>query len=218
MAVLRFMSGNLPIKLIVGLGNPGPQYSDTRHNAGVWFIEQLARQLGITLQPENRFLGEVAKTKIKGNDLFLLFPTTYMNRSGQSVGALAKFFKVQPAEVLVAHDELDLLPGQLKIKRGGGHAGHNGLRDIQAHLGTNDYWRARIGIGHPRSLGMNQSVSDFVLHRPMADQQKMIDGSLDILLKHVGSLLDGNFSQASTKIHTEVDQAYKQAQPPKGVA
>lgn len=210
------MSGNLPIKLIVGLGNPGPQYADTRHNAGVWFIDKLARQLGMGFQSENRFLGELAKTKIKGNDLFLLFPTTYMNRSGQSVGALAKFFKIQPAEIMVAHDELDLLPGQLKIKRGGGHAGHNGLRDIQAHLGTNDYWRARIGIGHPRSLGLNQGVSDFVLHRPMVDQQNQIDACLAVLLKHIGSLLEGNFSQASTRVHTEVDQAYKDAKAKQG--
>lgn len=201
-----------PIKLIVGLGNPGPQYSETRHNAGVWFIEKLAKRFDIRLQPENRFLGELAKTKIKGQDLFLLFPTTYMNRSGQSVGAISKFFKISPQEILVAHDELDLLPGQLKLKRGGGHAGHNGLRDIQAHLGTNDYWRARIGIGHPRTLGLTQSVSDFVLHRPPRDQETHIYDTISVLEKHLGLLLDGNFSQASTKIHTEIDQEFKAKQ------
>lgn len=206
------MAATSPIKLIVGLGNPGPQYFDTRHNAGVWFIESLAQQFNIRLQNENRFCGDLAKTKIKGQDLFLLFPTTYMNRSGQSVGAVAKFFKVLPHEILVAHDELDLLPGQLKLKRGGGHAGHNGLRDIQAHLGTNDYWRARIGIGHPRTLGLNQSVSDFVLHRPTQNQEKEIHNTLSILKKHLPLILDGNFSQATTKVHTEVEQTFKAKQ------
>lgn len=201
-----------PIKLIVGLGNPGPQYSDTRHNAGVWFIDQLARHHDIRLQSENRFLGELGKTKVKGQDLFILFPTTFMNRSGQSVGAVCKFFKILPQEILVAHDELDLLPGQLKLKKGGGHAGHNGLRDIQAHLGTNDYWRARIGIGHPRTLGLNQSVSDFVLHRPSNEQQSKIEFTIATLIKHAGLILDGNLSQASTKIHTEVDQEFKARQ------
>lgn len=200
-----------PIKLIVGLGNPGPQYEDTRHNAGVWFVNQLARQLGCSLRPESRFLGDLAKTKVNGEDLFLLFPTTYMNRSGQSVGALSKFFKLQPSDILVVHDELDLLPGQLKLKKGGGHAGHNGLRDIQAHLGTNDYWRARVGIGHPRSLGLNQGVADFVLHRPSQDHQKLIDEGLHILLKHMDLILDGNIAQATTKVHTEVEQALKRA-------
>ncbi|MDX1669970.1 MAG: aminoacyl-tRNA hydrolase [Limnobacter sp.] len=206
------MTTSNPIKLIVGLGNPGPQYVDTRHNAGVWFVEKIARQMGQSLRPENRFLGEMAKMKHKGEDLFFLFPTTFMNRSGQSVGAVAKFFKIQPQEILVAHDELDLLPGQLKIKRGGGHAGHNGLRDIQAHLGTNDYWRARIGIGHPRTLNLSQSVSDFVLHRAPAEQQADIDAAMDTLLTHSHFFLEGQFSQASTKIHTEIDLAFKKKQ------
>ncbi|MDX1668159.1 MAG: aminoacyl-tRNA hydrolase, partial [Limnobacter sp.] len=180
-----------------------------RHNAGVWFVEKIAQKMGQHLRPENRFLGEMARMKHKGEDLFFLFPSTYMNRSGQSVGAVAQFFKIQPQEILVAHDELDLLPGQLKIKRGGGHAGHNGLRDIQAHLGTNDYWRARIGIGHPRTMGLNQSVSDFVLHRATADQQSDIDASIATLLAHSHLFLEGQFSQASTRVHTEIDQAFK---------
>lgn len=197
------------IRLIVGLGNPGPQYEDTRHNAGVWFLNALARKLGTSLQTDKRFFGDLAKVKFLGEDVWLLFPTTYMNRSGQSVGALSKFFKIQPSEILVAHDELDMLPGQLKIKKGGGHAGHNGLRDIQAHMGTNDYWRARIGIGHPRTLNLQQGVADFVLHRPSTEQQQEIDFCVTILLKHMDLILNGQIAKATTQIHTEVDQAFK---------
>lgn len=197
------------IRLIVGLGNPGPQYEDTRHNAGVWFLNALARKLNTSLQTDKRFFGDLAKVKFQGEDVWLLFPTTYMNRSGQAVGALSKFFKIQPSEILVAHDELDMLPGQLKIKKGGGHAGHNGLRDIQAHIGTNDYWRARIGIGHPRTLNLQQGVADFVLHRPSTEQQQEIDFCVNILLKHMDLILNGQIAKATTQIHTEVDQAYK---------
>lgn len=197
------------IRLIVGLGNPGPQYEDTRHNAGVWFLNALARQLGTSLQTDKRFFGDLAKVKFQGEDVWLLFPTTYMNRSGQAVGALSKFFKIDPSEILVAHDELDMLPGQLKIKKGGGHAGHNGLRDIQAHIGTNEYWRARIGIGHPRTLNLQQGVADFVLHRPSTEQQQEIDFCVTILLKHMDLILKGQISKATTQIHTEVDQAFK---------
>jgi peptidyl-tRNA hydrolase, PTH1 family len=197
------------IRLIVGLGNPGPQYEDTRHNAGVWFLNALARKLNTSLQTDKRFFGDLAKIKFQGEDVWLLFPTTYMNRSGQAVGALSKFFKIQPSEILVAHDELDMLPGQLKIKKGGGHAGHNGLRDIQAHIGTNDYWRARIGIGHPRTLNLQQGVADFVLHRPSTEQQQEIDFCVNILLKHMDLILNGQIAKATTQIHTEVDQAYK---------
>lgn len=195
--------------MIVGLGNPGPQYEDTRHNAGVWFLNALARKLNTSLQTDKRFFGDLAKVKFQGEDVWLLFPTTYMNRSGQAVGALSKFFKIQPSEILVAHDELDMLPGQLKIKKGGGHAGHNGLRDIQAHIGTNDYWRARIGIGHPRTLNLQQGVADFVLHRPSTEQQQEIDFCVNILLKHMDLILNGQIAKATTQIHTEVDQAYK---------
>lgn len=197
------------IRLIVGLGNPGPQYEDTRHNAGVWFVNALARKLGTSLQTDKRFFGDLAKVKFQGEDVWLLFPTTYMNRSGQAVGALCKFFKIQPSEILVAHDELDMLPGQLKIKKGGGHAGHNGLRDIQAHMGTNDYWRARIGIGHPRTLNLQQGVADFVLHRPSTEQQQEIDFCVNVLLKHMDLVLNGQIAKATTQVHTEVDQAFK---------
>ncbi|HEY1057358.1 MAG TPA: aminoacyl-tRNA hydrolase [Limnobacter sp.] len=203
------MSSNTPIRLIVGLGNPGPQYETTRHNAGVWYLTDLARAHKVFLQADKRFFGDLARIKFQGEDVWLLFPTTFMNRSGQSVGALAKFFKIKPEEILVAHDELDLLPGQLKIKKGGGHAGHNGLKDMVAHLGSNEFWRARIGIGHPRSLNLQQGVADFVLHRPSNDQQIAIDKTIEILLKHTDLILQGNVAQATTRIHTEVDAAYQ---------
>lgn len=199
------MSNSPPIRLIVGLGNPGPEYADTRHNAGLWFLQRLARQWGGTLSPDKRFFGELARIKYKGNDICLLFPATYMNRSGQAVGALAGFYKITPAEILVAHDELDLQPGQLKLKQGGGHAGHNGLRDIASHLGTPTFWRARIGIGHPRSLGLTQSVSDFVLHRPSAEHQSLIDTSTGLLLDHMDWVTQGNLSVATTQVHTAVE-------------
>lgn len=189
--------------MIVGLGNPGPQYADTRHNAGTWYLQALAQQHQVFLQNDKRFYGDLARIKVAGEDVWLLFPTTFMNRSGQSVGALAKFFKINAEEILVAHDELDLLPGQLRIKKGGGNAGHNGLKDMQAHLGSNNFWRARIGIGHPRTLNLQQGVADFVLHRPNNEQLHAINKSIDVLLKHSGLLLNGQQALATTNIHTE---------------
>ena len=135
------------IKLLVGLGNPGPEYEDTRHNAGFWWLDDIARDLKLTFAPDKNFLALVARGQHQGQPLWLLKPQTFMNRSGQSVGALARFFKIAPDEILVAHDELDLPPGQARLKLGGSHAGHNGLRDIHAHLGSDAYWRLRIGIG-----------------------------------------------------------------------
>ncbi|MBU3653397.1 MAG: aminoacyl-tRNA hydrolase, partial [Limnohabitans sp.] len=137
------------IKLFVGLGNPGPQYEDTRHNAGFWWVDGLARQLGVSLQMDRSYHGLVARTQIGGENVWLLQPQTFMNVSGKSVAALARFFKIKPQEILVAHDELDVVPGEAKLKLGGSHAGHNGLRDIHAQLGTDQYWRLRLGIGHP---------------------------------------------------------------------
>ena len=137
------------IKLFVGLGNPGPEYADTRHNAGFWWIDQIARQLGATLAPERAFHGHAARASVQGQSVWLLKPQTFMNLSGKAVAALARFYKIAPQEILVAHDELDLPAGEAKLKQGGGHAGHNGLRDIHAQLGSSDYWRLRLGIGHP---------------------------------------------------------------------
>ncbi|HEX5487077.1 MAG TPA: aminoacyl-tRNA hydrolase, partial [Limnobacter sp.] len=159
---------------------------------------------------ESRFFGDLARVKVQGEDLWILMPTTYMNRSGQAVLAVASFFKILPDEILVAHDELDVLPGQLKIKKGGGNAGHNGLKDISAKLGTPEFWRARIGIGHPRSLGLNQGVADFVLHRPSADHQNQIADCIEILLKNTPLMLQGNIAMATTRVHTEVDKARKE--------
>lgn len=199
------MSSNTFIKLIVGLGNPGPEYAETRHNAGGWYLYALARKHNVFLQSDKRFFGDLARLKVVGEDVWLLFPTTFMNRSGQSVGALAKFFKIDAKEILVVHDELDLLPGQLRIKKGGGHAGHNGLKDIHAHLGSNEFWRARIGIGHPRSLNLQQGVADFVLHRPCKQHQELIDQSIDVLLSNTDLILQGNVAQATTRIHTQCE-------------
>ena len=137
------------IKLVVGLGNPGPEYEATRHNAGFWWVEALARELKVQLVPERSYWGLAARATVQGQPVWLLEPQTFMNLSGKSAAALSRFFKIAPEEILVVHDELDLQPGQAKLKRGGGHAGHNGLRDIHAQLGSGDYWRLRIGIGHP---------------------------------------------------------------------
>ena len=176
------------IKLIVGLGNPGAQYANTRHNAGEWLIEQLCRQYNLTLTPENKFFGKTARTVVAGSEVRFLVPTTFMNLSGKSVGALANFYRIQPEQILVAHDELDLPPGTAKIKLGGGHGGHNGLKDIIANLGNNkNFYRLRLGIGHP---GDKNLVSGYVLNKPPQNELKIIEQaveeaaiSIDILLK-----------------------------------
>ena len=155
------------IKLFVGLGNPGPEYEDTRHNAGFWWIDGLARELKVQLQPERSYWGMLARANVQGQPVWLLQPQTFMNLSGKSVGALARFFKIKPEEVLVVHDELDFEPGQIKLKKGGSHGGHNGLRDIHAQLGSPEYWRLRVGIGHP---GQKSDVSSWVLKKPPQDQ------------------------------------------------
>ena len=151
------------MRLIVGLGNPGAEYAETRHNAGFWLCERLARELGTSFARESRFHGAVAKARVAGADVWLLMPQTFMNRSGQAVRALTQFYRIEPTEMLVLHDELDLPPGQMRLKFGGGLGGHNGLKDITAHLGTQDYWRLRIGIGHP---GDRNEVVDYVLKPP----------------------------------------------------
>ena len=161
-------------KLVVGLGNPGAEYAETRHNAGFWFCERLARELGVSWSKEARFHGFAANARTDG--VWLLMPQTFMNRSGQSVAALARFYRIAPAEILVVHDELDIPPGQLRVKFGGGLGGHNGLKDITAHLGTQDFWRLRIGIGHP---GDRNEVANFVLKPPRREESDLIDESID---------------------------------------
>lgn len=193
----------MPIRLIVGLGNPGPEYELTRHNAGFWLVDNLANSLpGCRLQRETRFNALVAKSVIKGQEVWLLEPQTYMNRSGQSVGGLARFFKINPDEVLVVHDELDLAPGVVKMKKGGSSGGHNGLKDITAALGTQDYWRLRIGIGHPRTMGLQQQVADFVLHRPRKEEQVLIEEAIEKSLRVLPLAVEGKFDIATMQLHT----------------
>ena len=187
------------IKLFVGLGNPGAQYEATRHNAGFWWLNALARELKTKLVMDKTYHGLVARTSVHGQTVWLLEPQTFMNLSGQSVAALARFFKIEPHEILVAHDELDLAPGAAKLKLGGSHAGHNGLRDIHAQLGTDDYWRLRLGIGHP---GVKSEVIDWVLKRPSLDEHIAIDQSIDRALKALPYLLAGDMDKATLLIHT----------------
>ncbi len=187
------------IKLFVGLGNPGPEYEATRHNAGFWWIDALARELKLTLVPERAYHGLMARTSIAGHSVWLLQPQTFMNLSGKSVAALARFFKIQPEEILVVHDELDLSPGQAKLKRGGSHAGHNGLRDIHAQLGSRDYWRLRIGIGHP---GVKGEVIHWVLKKPAPDQRQLIEDSIAHSLKAYPTMLAGDMDKATLLVHT----------------
>lgn len=189
----------MPIRLIVGLGNPGPEYEQTRHNAGFWLVDNLAGNL---LRREARFNALAGKAMIAGQEVWLLEPQTYMNRSGQSVGALARFYKIAPDEILVVHDELDLPPGAAKIKKGGSSGGHNGLKDITAALGTQDYWRLRIGIGHPRSMNLQQQVVDFVLHRPRKEEQELINSALEKSLDVIPMLCEGKIDAAMMKLHS----------------
>lgn len=190
-----------PLKLIVGLGNPGRDYEDTRHNAGFWFVDRLAREFGVSLRLDKAYQALTAKIVVQGQTVWLMQPQTYMNRSGVSVAGLATFYKIAPAEILVAHDELDFLPGVIKLKYGGSHAGHNGLKDIAAQLGSLDFWRLRVGIGHPRSLNLQQEVVDFVLHRASREQQALIDQALDKALLVQDKLLRGEFEQAMMSLH-----------------
>lgn len=193
----------MSIRLIAGLGNPGPEYEQTRHNAGFWLVDNLAgRHARGALPRESRFQALAAKAVIAGREVWLLEPQTFMNRSGQSVGALARFYKIAPDEVLVVHDELDLPPGAAKIKKGGSSGGHNGLKDITAALGTQDYWRLRIGIGHPRVLGLQQAVVDYVLHRPRKEEQASIDEAIEKSLEVVPLLCEGKFEAAMMQLHS----------------
>ena len=197
------------IKLFVGLGNPGTKYDDTRHNAGFWLIDQMARQLGANLQNDKSFHGLMARVTIDGQHRWLLQPQTFMNLSGKSVLALAGFFKIQPEEILVIHDELDIVPGQAKLKLGGSHAGHNGLRDIHAQLGTANYWRLRLGVGHP---GVKSEVINWVLAKPSLDHRIAIDQTIDRSLKALPELFKGDMTKAMMLIHTAEP---KVAKPPK---
>ncbi len=188
------------IKLIAGLGNPGSEYRGTRHNAGADFVEELARRNGVTLQPESRFHGLTGRLTLSGHDLRLLIPTTFMNRSGKSVAAMAGFFKIPPAGILIAYDELDIPAGSARFKQGGGLGGHNGLRDIQPALGNSaDFHRLRIGIGHP---GHASRVTGYVLGAPSRDDRERIDACIDEAIAALPLLLDGDSTKAMTRLHS----------------
>ena len=189
------------IQLIVGLGNPGPEYEQSRHNAGALFVERLARHQGVSLSADRKYFGLVGKFSHQGRDVRLLIPTTYMNRSGQSVAALANFFRIPPEAILVAHDELDMPPGTAKLKVGGGHGGHNGLRDIIAQLGNqNSFHRLRLGIGHP---GDKNLVSGFVLGRAPRSEQEKLEASIDFALDVLPEMLAGDWTKAMHKLHSQ---------------
>jgi len=190
----------MSIRLLAGLGNPGAQYEGTRHNAGFWWLDAVAQKLRATLVPERGYFGVVARINRAEGPLWLLEPMTFMNLSGKSVAALARFFKIAPDEILVAHDELDLQPGQMKLKLGGGHAGHNGLKDIHAHLGTAEFWRLRLGIGHP---GVRAEVTDYVLRKPAPEQREAIEKCIEQSLGALDLILDGNMERAMMKIHAK---------------
>ncbi|MBX9633090.1 MAG: aminoacyl-tRNA hydrolase [Burkholderiales bacterium] len=187
------------MRLVVGLGNPGREYEATRHNAGFWLVERVAELQRVSLRMEPRFHGLVARISANGEECWLLEPTTYMNESGRSVAALARFYKIAPEEMLVVHDELDLPPGGVKLKKGGGAAGHNGLKDIIAHLGG-DFWRLRLGIGHP---GDRDAVINYVLEKPRREERDLIDGALTRSLDVWPLLLEGKTEAAMLKLHTD---------------
>ena len=194
------------IRMIVGLGNVGAEFARTRHNAGFWFVDRLARRHGATFRHEKKFSGEMARASIGGQDVWLVKPGTFMNLSGQCVVAAALFYRVLPDQILVAHDELDLLPGDVRLKLGGGVAGHNGLKDIRARLSSAEFWRLRIGIGHPRSLNLRQDVADFVLHPPRREELAAVE-ALDRADAVIDLAVSGQFANAMTRLHTSAAPA-----------
>lgn len=197
----------LPIRLIVGLGNPGKEYADTRHNAGFWFVDEVARKANVALRSESRFHGLVARAELSKHDVWLIEPQTFMNVCGQAVGALASYYKIAPEEMLVVHDELDLSPGTARLKKGGGAGGHNGLKDIIARLGQ-EFWRLRVGIGHP---GNRDDVADFVLHRPGQAEEALIRESIEKSLKIVSLVVKGDLETAMHRLHTKDKKPVKES-------
>jgi PTH1 family peptidyl-tRNA hydrolase len=187
------------IRLIVGLGNPGREYESTRHNAGFWWVDELARSQNLNFRNEAKFHGLTVRGQLHGHEVFLLKPQTFMNVSGRAVGALAQFYKIAPAEILVVHDELDLPPGSAKLKLGGGHGGHNGLKDIIAQLGSKEFWRLRIGIGHP---GERAEVVNYVLNDPRHEERELIDEAMQ-KAQHIAHLvIEGKIEAAMLKLHS----------------
>ena len=187
------------IRLIVGLGNPGREYETTRHNAGFWWVDELARLQKLSFKNETKFHGLAARGQLQGHEMLLLKPQTFMNVSGRSVGALAQFYKIAPSEILVVHDDLDLPPGVARLKLGGGHGGHNGLKDIIAHLGTRDFWRLRLGIGHP---GDRAEVVNFVLNDPRKEERALIEQAVQRALEISDLIITGKQEAAMLKLHS----------------
>jgi PTH1 family peptidyl-tRNA hydrolase len=187
------------LRLVVGLGNPGPEYAQTRHNAGFWLADELARQHGGRFRPESKFHGETCRIALAGQDLWLLKPMTFMNRSGHAVAALARFHRIAPPEILVVHDDLDLPPGTVRLKRSGGHGGHNGLRDLIAQLGGHDFLRLRLGIGHP---GDSREVLDYVLRRAPQADRALLEQAIADALRELPRLLAGQWDRAMQALHT----------------
>jgi PTH1 family peptidyl-tRNA hydrolase len=200
----------MTIKLFVGLGNPGPEYEATRHNAGFWWVDALARELKVSLVPERSYHSVIGRTSVHGRTVWLLQPQTFMNISGRAVAAFARFYKIEPEDILVAHDELDIVPGEAKLKFGGSPAGHNGLKDVHAQLGTADYWRLRLGIGHP---GVKAEVINWVLKKPAPEQRTAIEDCIARTMKAVPALLAGEMDKATLLVHTSKPPRPKPPRP-----
>jgi PTH1 family peptidyl-tRNA hydrolase len=198
------------IALIAGLGNPGSQYAASRHNVGFWFIERLQHLKGFRLAGEKRFKSEVGSIDINGRMVRIMVPNTFMNLSGQALAPLASFYRIQPEQILVIHDELDLAPGTARLKVSGGHGGHNGLRDIVSRLGSQDFVRLRLGIGHP---GPNRDVSSYVLGRPDAHDRILIEKAVDSSLEVLDDVVVGNLDKAMTKLHTTAEPGTGESNP-----
>jgi PTH1 family peptidyl-tRNA hydrolase len=191
---------SIDLKVIVGLGNPGPKYTETRHNAGFWFIDEVAEKFSAVLRPDKKFHGEVAKITLQGKEIWLLKPDTFMNRSGLAVHSLLSFYRISAEQLLVAHDEIDLPPGTAKLKTGGGHGGHNGLRDIISQLGSKEFHRLRIGVGHP---GSKDQVVDYVLHNASRDDRILIDRDIDDAVGVLPDLASGELERAMQTLHSK---------------
>lgn len=194
-----------PITVIAGLGNPGKEYAHTRHNAGFWLLDALAQQCAASWRTDKAYNADIAKITLAGQSLWLIKPLTFMNLSGHAVVPLMRFYRLHPESLLVAHDELDILPGEVRLKQGGGNGGHNGLKDIQAQLGTPNFWRLRLGIGHPRSLQLQQEVVNFVLARAPAAQQVAIDEAQAACLNSLPGIIGGQkapFEAAIRSLHS----------------
>ncbi len=200
------------IALIAGLGNPGNQYSATRHNVGFWFLERLQREYALTFTLEKKFKAETALFTCNGRSVRVIAPNTFMNLSGQSVAPMASFYRIDPVQILVVHDELDLQAGSARLKIGGGHGGHNGLRDIMKQLGRADFLRIRIGIGHPNTnentnkAGVNQDVAGYVLHKPRSNEQGLIEDAIDNAIRVLPDIVCGNNQEAMNTLHREAKE------------